>query len=320
METILAGILSLFVAAPPVLQGYVEGDYLHIGPVTAGELTELSVGEGDRVAQGDPLFAQDTTQAEAALSAAGEALAEEEARLADLDKGKRPEEMAALASRLVQARAALDLSSTELARAKSLVARGAAPRERLDQAERDFERDQAFLDEQTQEYDLGLKGARKDLVSAQRAVIAQRRAEILRAEKDLADRRRSAPAGGRVVDIYYRVGEVVPQGAPVLTLLPPDRVKVVFFVPEPNVGALSLGQEVPFSCDGCAAGQTAKITHIGDQVEYTPPVLYSVKFRAKLVVRVEAKPTGGALALHPGQPVDLDPAVLKTASVEGKTQ
>jgi HlyD family secretion protein len=115
------------------------------------------------------------------------------------------------------------------------------------------------------------------------------------------------------------VGEVIPQGAPVLTLLPPGRVKVVFFVPEPSLGALSLGQEVPFSCDGCAAGLTAKITHIGDQVEYTPPVLYSVKFRAKLVVRVEATPTGGALALHPGQPVDLDPALLEVGPGQGKT-
>ncbi|MCF8479553.1 MAG: HlyD family efflux transporter periplasmic adaptor subunit [Rhodospirillum sp.] len=310
IESLLAGFLALFAPDSPVLQGYVEGDYLHVGPVTAGELTALSVAEGDRVSLGDLLFALDTTLAQAALSVARDGLAEAEARLADMEKGKRPEEMAALAARLEQARAALDLSKTELTRAKALVARGAAPRERLDQAERDYQRDRAFFDEQAQEYEIGLQGERSDLLAAQRAVVGQRRSDVARAEKDLADRRRSAPAAGRVVDVYYRVGEVVPQGAPVLTLLPPDRVKVVFFVPETSLGALSLGQVVPFSCDGCAPGLSAKVTHIGDQVEYTPPVLYSVKFRAKLVVRVEATPTGNALALHPGQPVDIDPAVL----------
>jgi HlyD family secretion protein len=115
---------------------------------------------------------------------------------------------------------------------------------------------------------------------------------------------------GQVVDIFHRVGEVVAQGTPVLSLLPPDRVKIVFFVPEAVLGGLTLGMDIPFACDGCAPDLTARLSKIGDGVEYTPPVIYSVKFRSKLVVRVEATPTGDALALRPGQPVDIDPAAL----------
>jgi HlyD family secretion protein len=310
IDGILATLMGLFTPDPVVVQGYVEGDYLYVGPVTAGEIIGLSVNEGEGVSRGAPLFTQDATKARAAVASARAALAEAEAHLADMEKGKRPEEMAALAARLEAARAALALSTVSRDRARALVARGAASRESLDEAEEAYLNDRAVLDERAQDHDLGLKGERVDLILAQRAAVDRARSDLTAAEKDLADRTRTAPVDGQVVDIFHRVGEVVAQGTPVLSLLPPDRVKIVFFVPEAVLGGLTLGMDIPFACDGCAPDLTARLSKIGDGVEYTPPVIYSVKFRSKLVVRVEATPTGDALALRPGQPVDIDPAAL----------
>ena len=89
-----------------------------------------------------------------------------------------------------------------------------------------------------------------------------------------------------------------------VSLLPPENVKVRFFVPEPRLGAVEVGGKVQVSCDACAPGLTALISYISPEAEYTPPVIYSREMRAKLVYLVEAKPRQPT-ALRPGQPVDV---------------
>jgi HlyD family secretion protein len=118
--------------------------------------------------------------------------------------------------------------------------------------------------------------------------------------------RQVAPAAGRVADTYYRPGEWVSAGSPVVSLLPDGATKARFFVPEAEVGALAPGQGVTIHCDGCGTAIAARITRIATQAEYTPPVIYSNAQRAKLVFMVEARPNvADARRLKPGQPLDV---------------
>jgi HlyD family secretion protein len=95
-------------------------------------------------------------------------------------------------------------------------------------------------------------------------------------------------------------------GQPVLTLLPPENVKARFYVPEPRLGAVTVGQGVELRCDGCPAPIRATVTWISPQAEYTPPVIYSKDSRARLVFLVEARPSpADAARLKPGQPLDV---------------
>ena len=107
-------------------------------------------------------------------------------------------------------------------------------------------------------------------------------------------------------DTYYVVGDWVPAGGVVVSLLPPQNVKIRFYVPEPVLGAVRAGRTVRFACDACGAPQNAIVSFVSDRAEFTPPVLYSKENRAKLVYLVEAKPTPEVGArLNPGQPVDV---------------
>ena len=64
-------------------------------------------------------------------------------------------------------------------------------------------------------------------------------------------------------------------------------------------------------CDGCPPGLTATVSYVSDEPEFTPPVIYSVENRQKLVYRVEAKPVRRtAASLRPGQIVDVALAAL----------
>ena len=100
----------------------------------------------------------------------------------------------------------------------------------------------------------------------------------------------SAPAAGRVSDTYYVIGDWVPAGGVVASLLSPSNVKIRFFVPETELGRVRPGLAISFSCDACGNPMTASVTYVSDRAEFTPPVLYSKENRAKLVYMIEAKP------------------------------
>jgi HlyD family secretion protein len=287
------------------LQGYVEGDFLRVAAPHAGTLTSLHVAEGESVAAGAPLFALDAEAATATRDEAAAQLALAEAQLADLHKGLRPDELAAIEAQRRQAEAALRLAAAELERQKTLARTNVSPEQKLEQAEAAVARDRARVAELEAQYRTALLGGRADQIAAAEATVRQRRAALAEAEKRLADMSRSAPAAGLVDEVYFDPGEFVPAGAAVVALLPPDGVKLVFFVPQPLLGGMRIGQTVSFTCDSCPSSRSAAVTRIASEAEYTPPVIYSVGSRQKLVFRAEARPIEAPLDLHPGQPVDV---------------
>ncbi|HEX5079795.1 MAG TPA: HlyD family efflux transporter periplasmic adaptor subunit [Geminicoccaceae bacterium] len=292
---------------PLEVQGYVEGEYVYVGSPVAGRLQTLDVARGAHVAAGTPLFQLDTSSERPARDDAAARLARAEATLANLRKGKRPSEIDSIQAQLKQAQAMLQLSETKLERRRPLG--DAVSREDIEQARAEYERDRARVAELQAELETAQLGARADEIEAAEAEVAAARAQLAQAEWRLDELSQAAPQAGLVVDTLYRQGEWVTAGAPVVSLLPPANVKVRFFVPEPQLGAIQVGGEVQLRCDACPPGLTAEISYISPDAEYTPPVIYSREMRAKLVYLVEARPRQPD-ALRPGQPVDVTvPAV-----------
>src|SRR5436305_7883164 len=113
-----------------------------------------------------------------------------------------------------------------------------------------------------------------------------------------------APVSGSIQQIYFREGEMVPAQRPVLSIMPPGNIKLRFFVPETELPKLAIGDEVRVTCDNCAADLTAKIYFIATSAEYTPPVIYSLDERNKLVYLIQARPSRPD-ALRVGQPISV---------------
>jgi HlyD family secretion protein len=108
-----------------------------------------------------------------------------------------------------------------------------------------------------------------------------------------------------VTDIIHHPGEIAVTGQPILTLLPDGAVRLRLYLPEAALADLAIGSLLDVQCDGCPPGLTATVSYIADGPEFTPPVIYSVGSRQKLVYLVEAHPTDGT-TLKPGQIVDVD--------------
>ena len=129
-------------------------------------------------------------------------------------------------------------------------------------------------------------------------------AQVNTSQTRLARRRMNAPIAGTIQQIYFREGETVPAQRPAVSILPPGNMKVRFFVPEPELPKLKIGENVRVTCDGCASDLTAKIYFIATMAEYTPPVIYSLDERSKLVYLIQARPNKPD-SLRVGQPVSV---------------
>ncbi len=146
-------------------------------------------------------------------------------------------------------------------------------------------------------------GTQKAYDDAQ-AALRDAEARLNSAQTRLTRRRMTSPVVGVVQQVYYRAGETVQPGKPLVSLLPPGNIKVRFFVPEALLPRIAIGDRIQVSCDGCAGDLSASITFIAQSAEFTPPVIYSLDERAKLVFLVEARPERPE-QLRVGQPVSV---------------
>ena len=288
------------------LQGYAEGEYVRVAAPFAGSLQNLQVKRGSQVKAGDPLFTLEQVNEAAARREAEERVRNAEAQIADLKKSRRPSEIDAVRAQLAQARASLKLSNVNLARREQLAASNFVSKSAVDEARAAADRDRARVGELEAQVTTAQLAARQDEIRAAESNAAAARAALAQADWKLAQKSVIAPLAGLVNDTNYVAGEWVPAGSPVVSLLPPQNIKVRFFVAESALGALKMGDSIKVRCDGCAAPLVAQITFISPQAEYTPPVIYSRETRTKLVYLIEARTTPeDALKLHPGQPVDV---------------
>ena len=292
---------------PDHVQGYVEGEFVYVASPLAGALQSLAVRRGEQVQAGQLLFALDSTPEKAALDEAERRLAQSRANLEDVKKGKRPSEIQSIEAQLRQARAALALSEREFERQQNLLKIPGAT------AELDFDRARSARDQNRQrkaqlEADLHTAklGSRIDQIAAAEASVRALEASLAKAQWDFAQKRQAAPQAGLVFDTLYREGEWVPAGRPVISLLPPQNIKVRAFVSETQVGTIHPGEPVRVTVDGVREPFLGAVSYISPKAEYTPPVIFSQETRDKLVFMIEAVFDATTSAkLHPGQPVDV---------------
>ena len=302
----LAGLLFSACAGPaPLAVGYVEGDFVLLAPIEVAQVRSISVKRGDRVEEGAMIAEMETDDAEIAAAQAEAALAQAEAQLANLQIGKRPEEIAVLEAMVRSARADAEEKRRTLARADDLLRRGTAAQATFDAAQTAVEVAEAEINQAEANLSVGKLPARPEEIRAAENQVKQARTALEQARWRLAKRSLTAPSAGRVDDIIRNPGDVAGPSAPVISMLPDGAVKLSVFVPQPSFSKLEVGKILTVRCDGCPDGLKARISYISPDPEFTPPVIYSLETRQKLVFLVEARPVDATSMLQPGQIVDV---------------
>lgn len=299
---------SLFAACaplPPLAVGYVEGDYVLLAPIEVATVESVTVRRGERVAAGATLARLESGDARIAVSEAEAALSQAQAQLADLKIGRRPEEIAVLEAALRSAQAQSDEANRVLDRTRDLNRRGIATQAQLDEALTQVELADAAIGQAKANLAVAGLAARPETIRAAESQVRQAQAKLDQARWRLGKREIKSPSAGRIEDVIRTPGDTSGPSAPVLSLLPDGAVKLKLFVPETAFASVALGDMLSVHCDGCPAGLMARVSYVSPEPEFTPPVIYSLETRQKLVYLVEARPEGDASRLQPGQIVDV---------------
>lgn len=302
---IISGFLAACAPEAPVVTGYVEGEFLLIAPVATARVAEVSVRRGQHVPRGETLVQLEQLDATIALAEANAALARAQSQLADLREGRREAEIRVIEASLASARAQEAEADIEASRLRQLLERGAVAQAQIDEAQTRLDVARARVAETEANLEVARLPARGHIIAEAEAAVAQASATRDAAAWQHDQRTLHAPAAGTVFELLRREGEIAGPQAPVLTFLPDGAVVLRLYVPEADIARIGPGDDLRVTCDGCPSDLSAIVTYVSDEAEFTPPVIYSVESRQKLVYLVEARPTPGMVALKPGQIVDV---------------
>jgi HlyD family secretion protein len=290
----------------PLAVGYVEGDFVQLAPIEVTQVRSIAVARGDRVEPGKPLALTEDTDARIMVAQAEAALAQAQAQLADLLVGRRPEEIAVLEASVRTAKAQAAEAQRNFGRTRDLNKQGFATQAQLDDTTTQVEVSQAAIGQSEANLAVGRLPARSEAINAAQNAVKVAQTVLDQARWRLSKRSIEAPAPGRVTDIIRNPGDVAGPSAPVITMLPDGAVKLKVYIPQESFSAVTVGSLLNVRCDGCAPGIKARVSYVSPDPEFTPPVIYSLETRQKLVFLVEAHPVDPNSPLQPGQIVDVD--------------
>ena len=287
--------------------GTVEATETDLGFPLSGSVDRIAVREGDAVARGDTLAWLESEALRGRLAGAAAALEATRARLAELEHGFRPQEVA-------QARAAARATGQRLEearldgeRARTLFEGEAISRRELDRAETALVAAQADMDRARAQLELVLEGPRAEQIAAQRALVEQAEAALRQAEAELGHTSVEAPFAGIVTIRHREPGETVPAGAPIVTVMDTTDRWVRIYVREDAIGRVSIGQAARIASDSWPGREyDGEVTFIASQAEFTPATVQTEEERVKLVFAVKVRVTGDpAGELKTGTPADV---------------
>lgn len=301
-----AQLFSACAPAAPLAVGYVEGDYVLLAPIEVAQVETVAVKRGDRVAPGTPVVTLESADAKIAVALAEAGLAQAQAQLADLQVGKRPEEIAVLKAEVDMAKAQAADARRKYDRASDLFKRGAGTQADYDTASTTLEAANAQVGQAEANLAVGGLPARPETIKAADNQVKQAQSSLEQAQWRLSKRVLTAPSPGRVNDVIRNPGDTAGPTAPVISVLPDGAVKLSVYIPESAFSSVKVGTLLGVHCDGCGPEVKARVSYVSPDPEFTPPVIYSLENRQKLVYLVEARPEGDASALQPGQIVDVD--------------
>lgn len=310
-ERILPLLAALLLAgcdnAPddPLAVGTLEWDRIEVAAQVAEPILGRQAQEGMRVAAGQPLLTLDAAHQRARLAAAEAARAQAAARLAELERGTRPE-------RIAQARAALAGSEQDLAfrqreatRLESLVARKLAAPDLLDQARTAAATARARRDADRAALDELEAGATAEEREQARQALAATEAELQAARVELAHTEIAAPVAGRLDELPFEIGERPPLGGTVAVILAGEQPYARVYVPEAVRARLLPGHRAEIHVDGIDSPFAGTVRRISADPSFTPYFALTEHDRGRLSFVAEVDVDTQGRELPAGVPVQV---------------
>lgn len=229
---------------PDLVQGMADADAVNVSAKIAARVARLHVREGDRVTAGQVLFQLDSPEVAARQQQADAVLAAARAQAAKAEEGARQEEIRAAEAQWKRAETAAQLAESTARRIENLHREGVVSLQRRDEAVAQQQSARQAAVAARAQYELALSATRRQDKQTAQARVRQAEggvAEVAAAEAETVGR---SPIAGEVNKRLASVGELVPAGYPVFTLVDIDHLWVAFHLREDQFAALKPGQRL----------------------------------------------------------------------------
>lgn len=283
--------------------GRIEATELDISSKLAGRIQEILVNEGDFIKAGQPLAHMqiDVLKAQLEQTRAEHQQALNNVNIAKVQVNARESELIASQAVMAQRDSEFTLAKQRLSRTETLAARGATPKQTLDDdraAARSTEAGLNAAKAQVNAAQAAIKAAKAQVIGAESAVIAAE-AAIKRIQADIDDSILKSPRDGRVQFRIAQPGEVVGGGGKILNVIDLNDVYMTFFLPETVAGRIALDSDVHIVLDAAPEYVIpAKVSFVASTAQFTPKTVETASERQKLMFRVKARISPELLQKH----------------------
>lgn len=285
--------------------GTIEATEVEVSSKLPGRLVQLLVKEGDQVQGGQVIARLDTSEFEAEVAQARAAVARTEAQLKELLAGSRVEEIKEARANLEQAEHNLKLARDEWDRFDALFKEGAISAQERDRAKNRVEVALSQVKAARERYEMIRVGPRPEVIEAARHERDRAKAALGMTQVRLRDSTILAPLFGIVLTKRAEQGEVVNPGFPIVVLINPDDLWLRVYIPESEIGLVSIGQAATVAVDSFPNRRfEGKVIEISSKAEFTPRTVQTRKERVNLVFGVKISLDNRERLLKPGMPAD----------------
>ncbi|NOR65908.1 MAG: HlyD family efflux transporter periplasmic adaptor subunit [Woeseiaceae bacterium] len=286
--------------------GQLESDRIEITAEFSEPIVEILVKEGQRVAAGDLLLQQDKRRILSRIRETEAALAQSKARLDELVRGPRKEQIAAGRANVQGATHDLEFRKADYERAQMVFQRDLASPDSLDRARAALDAAEANLQVQQARLQEMLSGTTiEELTQAQQAV-RQIEARLSVLQVDLERHAPLAPVDGIVDSRLYEPGERPAVGKPMLILLSGEQPYARVYVPEILRVRLSPGTAARVYVDGLAEPLNGTVRWVSSEAAFTPYFSLTERDRGRLSYIAKVDILNADRRLPDGVPVEVE--------------
>lgn len=276
--------------------GTLERDRVELTVESNEPILEIAVRDGDQVEAGALILRQDPTRHEARLAQARAQAMEAEARLAELQRGPRPEDIAQARSQVSATEALVRNALANRDREREIMARGLGEEQALDLRQATYDDLRARLAGHRQALERLLNGTTVEELQQAEARRDAMQAAVALADLDLQRLEIRAPLAGRLDRLNFQLGERPAPGATVAVLLDGARSFARIYVPEPLRAQMTPGARVSVQVDGVATALQGTVRWVSADASFTPYFALTEHDRSRVAYLAEVDlPDAGAL-------------------------
>ena len=292
--------------APPQALGTLEYDRITVPAPAAERIVALHVREGDRVEAGARLLTLERTRTQAQAEAVRAQVDVQREGLAELEAGARSEQLRAARANVQAAQAQARDAEAYYRRVEPLGRRQLVAAMEVDRARAAASAASAAVAAaQATVRDLEQGARRAQLQQAQAGVrAAQAQAEVQQVALDKLEA--TAPRGGRIDSLPYRLGDQAPVGAPLVVMLAGDAPYARIYVPEPLRTRVKVGDAIDVHVAGSERAYRGRVRMVRSEPAFTPYYALIGEDAARLSYLAEVELGSDARELPAGLPVRVE--------------